>query len=309
MLLEKFQDPYKTAKGEQRAWVDFKELKTLWFNAGTRCNLTCENCYIESSPTNDRLSYLSLEDVIKYLNEIKDENLPTKSLGFTGGEPFLNPAMFQILEECLSRRFKTLVLTNAYRVLEKNHDKLLRLKEIGGDFLQLRVSLDHYTKKIHEEQRGTDTFERTLQSMKWLVDAGFEVSIAGRSLVDEALDSVVSGYQKLMDDYKIALSLDSHNLVLFPEMEEKEVSVPEITTACWDILGKTPDQQMCSSERMIVKRKENESPTVLACTLLAYDKQFELGESLKESFQRVQLNHLYCAKFCVLGNSSCSSTL
>jgi molybdenum cofactor biosynthesis enzyme MoaA len=306
---EKFQDPFITAKGETRAWVDFKELKTLWFNTGTQCNLTCSNCYIESSPLNDRLSYLNLEDVTRYLDEIEKEALPTKSLGFTGGEPFLNPAMTDILNECLSRGFKSLVLTNAYRVLERNHDKLLRLKEVGGDLLQLRISLDHYTKEIHEEQRGQNTFERTLQSMKWLVEAGFEVSIAGRTLIDEDHATALNGFQDLLDSQNIKLQLDNSNLVLFPEMEQDEKSVPEITTACWDILGKTPEMQMCSSERMVVKRKENDKPSVLACTLLAYDKQFELGNTLKESFQKVQLNHVFCAKFCVLGGSSCSSTL
>ena len=55
----KFRDPDVTATGARRASVAFRELGTLWFNTGTLCNLTCRNCYIESSPTNDRLVYLS----------------------------------------------------------------------------------------------------------------------------------------------------------------------------------------------------------------------------------------------------------
>jgi MoaA/NifB/PqqE/SkfB family radical SAM enzyme len=54
----KFQDPFLTAKGERRAQVALKALDTLWFNTGTLCNLTCQHCYIESSPKNDRLVYL-----------------------------------------------------------------------------------------------------------------------------------------------------------------------------------------------------------------------------------------------------------
>ena len=34
---------------------------------------------------------------------------------------------------------------------------------------------------------------------------------------------------------------------------------------------------MCASARMVVKRKRRGAPAVLACTLLAYDPQFELG--------------------------------
>ncbi|MDZ7826085.1 MAG: hypothetical protein U5R48_08865 [Gammaproteobacteria bacterium] len=54
-----FVDPERTLDGSQRARVALRKLETLWFNTGTQCNLTCENCYIESSPTNDALVYLS----------------------------------------------------------------------------------------------------------------------------------------------------------------------------------------------------------------------------------------------------------
>lgn len=46
-----------TAKGEDRAYVELTELETLWFSTGTRCNLQCKNCYIESSPANNELQY------------------------------------------------------------------------------------------------------------------------------------------------------------------------------------------------------------------------------------------------------------
>jgi hypothetical protein len=44
----KFRDPLITARGEPRAHVALKALETLWFNIGTLCNLTCQNCDIES---------------------------------------------------------------------------------------------------------------------------------------------------------------------------------------------------------------------------------------------------------------------
>jgi len=59
----KFQDALLTAKGEQRAQVGLRALETLWFNTGTLCNLACRNCYIESSPRNDRLVYLTAAEV------------------------------------------------------------------------------------------------------------------------------------------------------------------------------------------------------------------------------------------------------
>ena len=86
--MEKFQNPLTTAKGETRAFVDLVELKTLWFNTGTLCNLECKNCYIESSPKNDRLSYITNNEVQTYLNELDETKAKLDMIGLTGGEPF-----------------------------------------------------------------------------------------------------------------------------------------------------------------------------------------------------------------------------
>ena len=67
---QKFDHPQITAKGETRASVSFGGMKTLWFNTGTLCNIACVNCYIESSPKNDRLVYLTKADVLPYLDEL-----------------------------------------------------------------------------------------------------------------------------------------------------------------------------------------------------------------------------------------------
>src|SRR6187397_755065 len=104
--LRKFQDPLVTANGERRARVVLKSLDTLWFNTGTLCNLTCGHCYIESSPKNNRLVYLSVADVAQYLDEIAALRLGTGLIGFTGGEPFLNPHLAEILDLTLRRGFR-----------------------------------------------------------------------------------------------------------------------------------------------------------------------------------------------------------
>src|SRR6266436_7230660 len=119
MDARKFHDPFFTAKGERRARVALKALETLWFNTGTLCNLTCHHCYIESSPKNDRLIYLTAEEVAAYLDEIERLHLGTGLIGFTGGEPFMNPALPAMLDLALGRGFRALVLTNAMKPMHK----------------------------------------------------------------------------------------------------------------------------------------------------------------------------------------------
>jgi len=303
----KFVDQKITRKGDDRAYVDPVKLETLWFNTGTRCNLQCRNCYIESSPTNDELLFINVEDVRFYLDEIEQLNLGTKRISFTGGEPFINKNLLPMLRLCLERGFEVLVLTNAYRAIDRYFDELNRLNNNYPKKLFLRVSLDHYTAEIHEQERGPKTFDRTLITTKKLVDNGIQVTIAGRSLANESISDALIGYQALLNQYSInILVADGSNMVIFPEMSSSK-DVPEITTSCWDILGIQPHQQMCATERMVVKRKGTNETEVLPCTLIAYDEAFNLGKSLEESFQRVYLNHPYCAQFCVLGGASCSA--
>ena len=63
---------------------------------------------------------------------------------------------------------------------------------------------------------------------------------------------------------------------------------------------------MCASSRMVVKAKGAERPHVVACTLLPYEEEFALGETLAGASGKVMLNHPHCARFCVLGGASCS---
>jgi hypothetical protein len=57
---------------------------------------------------------------------------------------------------------------------------------------------------------------------------------------------------------------------------------------------------------MVVKRRGEAAPRVVACTLLPYDDRFSLGATLAGAENTVMLNHPHCAKFCVLGGASCS---
>ena len=303
---QKFQDPDITADGERRAVVALTRLHTLWFNTGTLCNIACVNCYIESSPKNDRLSYLTLGDVTSYLNEIAALELPVEEIGFTGGEPFMNPDFLAMVEACLARGFRVLILTNAMKPMQLKKQSLDNLRKKHGKGLSLRVSVDHYTQRRHEELRGQGSWSAMLDGLVWLAQKGFDLAVAGRTRWGESEFEVRQKYAELFDSLGIAVkSRDPASLVLFPEMDER-LDVAEITTSCWGLLSVSPDQMMCATSRMIVKRKGEVRPVVVPCTLLPYDRRFELGHDLAQSSDPIKLNHPHCARFCVLGGGACA---
>jgi len=209
-----------------------------------------------------------------------------------------------MLEAVLARGLRALVLTNAMKPMRQCEAGLVRLREYYGDRLTLRVSLDHFDAALHDQERGAGSFAIAIEGLAWLARHGFKVHVAGRADFGDA--ATREGFRALFAAHGIGIDpMDPVALMLFPEMDAR-VDVPEITEACWGILGKSPDSLMCASSRMVVKRRGAARPAVLACTLLAYDQRFELGASLAEAARPVALNHQHCAKFCVLGGAACS---
>jgi uncharacterized Fe-S cluster-containing radical SAM superfamily protein len=302
----KFRDPLVTAKGERRAVAPMTGLSTLWFNTGTLCNLACATCYIESSPRNDALVYLSAAEVAAYLDEAAAERLPVREVGFTGGEPFMNREAPAMIADALARGLDALVLTNAMRPMRRFERELLALRKQYGGRLTMRVSLDHHSRAVHEAERGAGTWDKALDGLRWLAREGFRLAVAGRALPGEAETRARAGYAALFAEQGLPVdAADPSRLVLFPEMDA-DADVPEISEGCWSILKLSPASVMCASSRMVVKRRGDARPSVAACTLLPYDPGFDLGPTLAGAMRPVALNHPHCARFCVLGGASCS---
>ena len=202
---EKFVDPFVTADGSTRASVTLEQLETLWFNTGTLCNLACTNCYIESTPSNDRLVYISLDEVKSYLDEIESQGLATDEIGLTGGEPFMNPDIIAIMNEIMARGFKLLVLTNAMRPMAKLKDKLLQLQIRYPGLMTIRVSVDHFRPDLHEEERGAKSWQPMLDGLRWLSEQGFNLDVAGRTLWGDDEESLRRGFAELFEQHNIAV--------------------------------------------------------------------------------------------------------
>ena len=218
----KFSDPDVTAKGEKRARVALRALRTLWINTGSLCNITCRNCYIESSPENDRLAYITRAEAAAYLDEIVRDRWPVTEIGFTGGEPFMNPDIIALLGDALDRGFSVLVLTNAMQPMFRPRVMagLIGLRDAHGGKLTMRVSLDHYSEELHDTERSEGSYAKTIEGIDWLAREGFKLALAGRTCWGESearparrLCRLIAARGWPVDAY------DPAALVLFPEMD------------------------------------------------------------------------------------------
>lgn len=292
----------RTTQSEPRGYIDAHALDELWFHTGTRCNLSCPFCLEGSNPTSDRLQYLSLEDVLPYLEEA--ETLGVKRYSFTGGEPFLNRDMLSILQVALSKK-PCLVLTNGTRPLLNKFSEIEKLLSLEHP-LHFRISIDHFEAAKHDEGRGAGSFDLALRCMAQLQEAGFKVSLARQADPEENKSEVDARFFKALQPYGIRI--DELNIVAFPDFLPPglKAEVPEITSSC---MTKYQDESsrrefMCAFSRMVIKR--DQKLRVSACTLVDDDPDYDLSSSLSQSLNtRVMLRHHRCFS-CFSFGASCS---
>ncbi len=290
------------------ARVPLDRLETLWFNTGTLCNIACIGCYIESSPLNDSLAYLPLSEFTRLLDQAEQTSPTLREIGFTGGEPFMNPDIIAMLDMALTHGHRVLVLTNAMRPMQRHLPALATLHATHGARLRLRVSFDHHTQTGHEAVRGAASWQPACDGMRALLDHDITPTIAARFDPTQAAETTLrAGFAAWFTAQSWPINAhDPAQLILFPELTT-ETSVAGVSAVAWEALAPRGADAMCRTARMVVQRKNAPRASIVACTLLPHTPRFDFGTSLAEALQPITLDHPHCARFCVFGASSCMS--
>ena len=291
-----------TRKGDPRGYIDADRLKELWIHTGTACNLACPFCLEGSHPGDGRIPGMKLSDVKPFIHEALD--MGVEQFSFTGGEPFVIKDFINILDYASHHR-PCFVLTNATDPLLKRRHQVLPL--LDNPFpIHFRVSLDFPDRARHDVDRGEGSFDKALEGIRWMVDQGFQVSIARQTDPDEIPADVETAFRGIFQEWGIPKTLA---FTAFPDLgiPGSEDGSPEITENCME---KYPTKEarshfMCTYTRMLVKRGER--VRVYACTLVDDDPEYDLGGTLAESMdERIMLRHHRCFS-CYRFGASCSA--
>ena len=282
-------DPPPPRQTEPPPRIELNHLDHLWFQvAGTLCNYTCRHCFISCSPKNDTFGFLSLADVRKRLNE--SVALGVKEYYFTGGEPFLNPDLTDMLVETLEFGPAT-VLTNA-SIFKDAWLERLRAADLASRYsLELRVSLDGFSAATNDPIRGEGTFDRTLRGVRKLVDFGFlPIVTAARTWADADEAAVVEGFTRLLR----SSGYQRPRLKILPTLQIGA----EVQRSCgYRETERVTDQMLidfdrtqlvCDHSRIVTDRG------VHVCPILIEEPDSLIGQSLKESARPYPLGHGAC---------------
>jgi len=267
-------------------------LDVLWIQvAGTLCNLSCAHCFVSSGPGVDRHAMMSRGEVRRRLAEA--EALGVKEVYFTGGEPFLNPEMLEILEDTLARAPAT-VLTNGTLFTTP---RLARLARLAAAALEIRVSLDGDRAELHDALRGPGTFGRAMKGLRDLERAGLLPIVTVTQFSDE--DPV--GFRDRHLAWLRDAGLTRPRLKVIPRFvlgrEVERAGSGEAIHSLRDLPPEAfdPTRLQCGSCRAVT------SQGVFVCPLLVDQPGARLGERLADALGPFELSHGACHTCWVTG--------
>ncbi len=282
-------DPKTTPDSEDVPEIYLDHLDQLWFQvAGTRCNLSCHHCFISCHPKNFSFGFLKLQTVKERLEE--SAALGVKEYYFTGGEPFLNPDMTDILVTTLKYGPAT-VLTNGTVIKEEWLERLRDAEQESTFGLEFRVSIDGVTSEQNDPIRGEGSFDRAMKGVSKLVEFGFMPIITSVRTWDMADDfAIIKKFKELLGN----VGYKRPRLKILPPLQmgaeadrTRGYSVTErVTQAMMD--GYDHSQLVCSYSRIVTDRG------VHVCPILIESPDSKMGETLQDSMKPFAMKHGAC---------------
>lgn len=133
------------------------------------CNLHCSHCL--SSSGRKAANELSLEESKHLLDEFAEMQVFYINIG--GGEPFIRPDFFNIVEYSIKRGIGVKFSTNGTLI-----DRSAAKRIAGLDYVDVQISLEGATAEVNDQIRGSGSFERALGAMELLREyrGGFKVN-------------------------------------------------------------------------------------------------------------------------------------
>ena len=278
-----------SAPGGMYPFVPSVSLDTLWFQvAGTLCNLKCTHCFISCSPTNHSHEMLTLPQVRERLEEAA--GLGVREYYFTGGEPFMVPEIFAMIEEALQQG-PVSVLTNGLLLTPERCRKLKRISDASEYSLDVRISIDGYTAEVNDPIRGAGTFEKILEGIRRLAQVGLNPVVTVTEACGEAVTA--PGRARFLDWMrKIGLPRPRLKILSLFRIGAEEHRLRAYES--WESLkgrhltDEEAEKLQCSSCRMVTSRG------VYVCPILIDEPDAKMGETLSETLHSFELRHSSC---------------
>lgn len=142
-------------------------LYSVTWNVTSKCNFSCEHCYVPSSERRD----LSHREAKRLLGQLAD--LGVEELYISGGEPLMRGDLFDLIGHATDLGLRVATITNGWYL---TREKALLFKDDGVDHVS--VSVDGIGRTHDEFRNKTQSFERCMRAIKLLKEAGVKTHLS-----------------------------------------------------------------------------------------------------------------------------------
>lgn len=186
---------YTKLKSNERLLNHLSFADIIYVELTRKCNLHCKHCLNDSgNQLNDELEY---EDLVNLINDMAKSG--AQEIRFTGGEPLMNPHIFELIALANSLGIYTSIISNGTLISKEVANSL---KEAG--LKKAFISIDGSEEK-NDKIRGALTYKRALMAISHLQSSGIEVE-ACSVIMNNNKDDIINLYKKLSKD-KIHLTI------------------------------------------------------------------------------------------------------
>lgn len=281
--------------------VPLIKLETLWMQVGgTLCNLQCTHCFISCGPQNHSHEMMTLKQTRDVLKESKE--LGVKDYYITGGEVFINPEIFEILEAILS--YGPLdALTNGTLITPEKAAKLREIQDRSAFPLRFRVSMENFDEEENNKVRGKGAYRRAVEGIRNLSESGFSpILTITRSWEEEQDSAMEEKFLEFLRRNKVQKPrikiLPGFLLGRLAENIRQYNEGERVTEKCFESYDVANLQ--CSSSRMATGKG------IYVCPILVEHEEARMGDALKDTLHSFPLTHSACYT-CRVTGMTCKS--
>ena len=183
--------------------LDRAKLEIFQINLGKLCNMTCRHCHVDAGPdrTDAMMSRATVDACLAALDQTE-----AHTVDLTGGAPELHPDFRYLVDEAHKRGKHVIDRCNLTILLTR---KMADLPEWFAEReVEVVCSLPHYGERNTDAQRGDGTFEKSIEALQRLNQAGYGQGDPKRmlTLMSNPAGAFLSGNQANMErEWKRAL--------------------------------------------------------------------------------------------------------
>ena len=231
---------------------------------------------------------MTLEQVKERLHE--SQKIGVKDYYITGGEVFINPEIFEILQAILS--YGPLdVLTNGTQITFEKAKRLKEIQSASKNSLRFRVSMEHFEQEKNDSIRGENAYHKAVKGITFLAQAGFSPILTVTRTWEEEKDSAmelefVKFLQKSGVQQPQIKILPGFFLGQLAKNERNYSEEEFVTEKCFENFDIT--QLQCATSRMAT------GEGVYVCPILVDNPKARMGDSISQTMRPFPLAHSAC---------------